>query len=54
MFLQENTAFGNDLRVKCHMRCDVAQCPLYHMTCAPANFEVAASIGVEDDAFTLK
>ena len=24
------------------------------MTCAPANFEVAASNSVEDDAFTLK
>ena len=33
---------------------EVAQCPLYHLTCAPANFEVAASYGVEDDAFTLK
>ena len=33
---------------------DVAQCALYHMTCSPANFEVAASNGVEDDAFTLK
>ena len=32
----------------------VAQCPLYHMTSASANFEVAASNGVEDDAFTLK
>ena len=31
-----------------------AQCSLYHMTYAPANFEVAASNGVEDDAFTLK
>ena len=27
---------------------------IYHMTCAPANFEVVASYGVEDDAFTLK
>ena len=33
---------------------DVAQCPLYHMTCATSNFEVAASNGVEDDAFTFK
>ena len=33
---------------------DVAQCPLYHMTCAPANFEVAASNSVGDDAFYIK
>ena len=32
---------------------NVAQCPLYHMTCAPANFEVAASNDL-DDVFTLK
>ena len=32
--------------------CDVAQCPLYHMTCAPENFEVAVSNSLEEDAFT--
>ena len=31
-----------------------AQCPLYHVTYAPANFEVAASNGLEEDAFTRK
>ena len=47
-FYNKKTTFGLGLGVKCHMR------SLYHMTCAPANFEVAASKGVEDDAFTLK
>ena len=31
-----------------------AQCPLYHMTYAPANVEVVSSNGLEEDAFTRK
>ena len=27
-----------------------SQCSLYHMTCAPENFEVAVSNGLEEDA----
>ena len=33
---------------------DLAQCPLYHVTYAPANFEVETSTGFKEDAFTKK
>ena len=52
MHLQENTVFYLDLGSK--VTRDVAQCPLYHVTYAPANFEVAESNGLEEDAFTRK
>ena len=52
MYLQENTLFDLDLRVKVTQ--NVAQCPLYHVTCAPAEFEVTASKGLGGDAFTRK
>ena len=50
MHLQENSVFNLDLGSK--VTRDVAQCPQYHVTYAPANFEVAASIGSEVNTFT--
>ena len=51
MHLQENTVLTLTLGQRSQ---DVAQCPLYHVTYAPANFEVGTSNGLEEDAFTRK
>ena len=48
--LQENALFELDLGVK--VRQNVAQYPLYHVTYAPATFEVAMYNSLEGDAFT--
>ena len=50
MHLQENTVF--DLVVKVTQ--DVVQYALHHVTYAHANFEVATSNGLGEDAFTRK
>ena len=43
MHLQENTLFDLDLRVK--VTRTVSQCPLHHVTYAPAKFDIATSHG---------
>ena len=52
MDLQESTLYNLDLGVKVTQ--NVAQWLPHHVTKAPANFEVAMSIGSEEDAFTKK
>ena len=52
MHLQENTLFDHDLLV--NVTRNVAQCPLHHVTYAPAEFEVTMSKGLGGDAFTRK
>ena len=47
MYLQENTLY--DL-----VSGNVAQCPLHHVTSAPAKFGVAMSKGLGGDALTRK
>ena len=46
--------YSIDLDFRLKVTWDVAQYPLYHVTCAPANFEVGTSNGLEEDAFTRK
>ena len=52
MHLQENTLNDLDLQVKVTQ--NVAQCPLHHVTYAPAEFEVTTSKALEGEAFTRK
>ena len=52
MYLQENTLFDIDLKVK--VRQNISQHPLHHVTYAPAKFEVAACNSLRGDAFTRK
>ena len=52
MHLQVKTELN--LGLAANVTLTVAQCPPYHMTCAFANVEVVASIGLEEDAFTRK
>ena len=52
MHLQENTLFDLDLYVK--VTGNVAQCPLYHVTYAPTEFEVTVSKASGGDAFARK
>ena len=52
MDLQENTLYDLDLGVKVTQ--NVAQYHLHNVTYAPANFEVAMSNGMGEDAFTRK
>ena len=51
MHLQENTVLNLTSGQRSQ---DFAQCPLYHVTYAPENFEVGTSNGLEEDAFTRK
>ena len=46
--------YSIDLDLGSKVTNDFAQCPLYHVTYAPANFEVGTSNGLEEDAFTRK
>ena len=50
MHLQENALNDLDLQVKVTQ--NVAQCPLHHMTYAPAEFEVTTSKAIGGEAFT--
>ena len=52
MDLQENTLYYLDLGVKVTQ--NVSQYHPHHVTYAPANFEVAISNGMGEDAFTRK
>ena len=52
MDLQEKTLYDLDLGVKVTQ--NVAQYHPNHVTYAPANFEVAMSNGMGEDAFTRK
>ena len=52
MHLQENTLF--ELGLWINVTQNVAQCPLYHVTYAPTEFEVTTSKGLGGDAFTEK
>ena len=52
MHLQGKTLYDLDLGVK--VTSDVAQYPPYHMTYAPAKFEVAMSNSLGEDTFTRK
>ena len=55
MHNQEITLFDLDHKVKgVKVTQNVAQYPRYHMTYAPAKFEVATSHGYGEDAFTRK
>ena len=52
MDLQENTLYDLNFGVKVTQ--NVAQYHPHHVTNAPANFEVAMSNGMGEDAFTRK
>ena len=52
MYLQENTLFDLDLRVKVIQ--NVAKCLLHHVTNAPREFEVTTSKSLGGEAFTRK
>ena len=51
MFWMRNEENNFPIRTLIWRPGDVAQYPLYHMTCAPENFEVVVCNGLED-AFT--
>ena len=54
MHLQENIFLTFDLDIGVKVIRNVAQCPLHHVTYAPAKFEVPTSNALYGDAFIIR